>query len=107
MTGIADATGARKPINYGIGCCFSRCRNSFDNTSPTRSYSMAIEETHDAAGKVGWVMGLDGDGQAHYACPDHAGSLFNERPLDGLFTNRQRRAIALRRSPPQTAKAEG
>lgn len=86
----------RKPINHGFNCCVQRCRSSFDNTSPTRSFSMAIEETHEAAGKAGWVMGLDGDGQAHYACPDHAGMLFNESPLTGLFSRRQRGALRRR-----------
>lgn len=87
---------ARKPINHSIGCCVSRCRASFDNTSPTRSRRLAIEETHDGAGKVGWVMGLDGDGQAHYACPDHAGMLFCEQPLKGWFTRRQTVALQKR-----------
>lgn len=84
-----------KPINHGIGCFYPRCRASFDNVSPTRSFSLACEETHEAAGKAGWVVGHL-DGQAHYACPDHADVLWEPTPLRGLFTKRQRRAIALR-----------
>jgi len=88
----------RKPLNFGIGCCFSRCRNSFDNTSPTRSRRLAVEETHERAGNAGWTMGLDSDGQAHNLCPEHAGSLFCEKPMAGYFTRRQMQAIRARES---------
>jgi hypothetical protein len=87
---------SRKPLNFGIGCCFSRCRNSVDNISPTRSYRLAIEETHERAGKMGWTMGLDSDGQAHNLCPEHAGSLFCESPMAGMFNRRQAQAVQLR-----------
>ena len=87
---------ARNSLNFGISCCVSRCRNSIENVSPTRSYQMAIEETHECAGKAGWTVGLDSDGQAHNLCPEHAGSLFCEAPMAGYFNRRQSRLIRAR-----------
>lgn len=48
--------------------CFG-CRNMVDGDDK-------------AAGAVGWAMGTDGAGQAHYACPYCASSLWNPKRLD-------------------------
>lgn len=66
----------------GIGCYYNRCREQVSGTvKKGAKMADAHEELHGRAGNLGWLMGLDSDGQAHYGCPDHGPALFNESPL--------------------------
>lgn len=66
---------------YGISCY------NCDAQSPGRATE---EEAQDAAGADGWVLGLAGSGQAHYACPDCAGSLFSAHPARSMGSELRR-----------------
>ncbi|WP_219815277.1 hypothetical protein, partial [Salmonella enterica] len=59
----------RKPETYGLCCSIHRCREQFDISTTSRSVMQKSEFLHHYAGRTGWVIGLDHEGQAHYACP--------------------------------------
>lgn len=78
-------------MGYGFSCF--NCRAQFDVENADAAVAADRDEAENAAGREGWCMGLDADGQAHNACPDCAEILFNVRPL-GLSTYRKPAAAA-------------
>ena len=77
---------ARRVREIGLSCWHNPCRNQFSFVVPKgmRAYR-ASEEMHEAAGKAGWVLGLDPGGQAHYGCPDHGDALIDPTPCFSLL----------------------
>ena len=65
-----------------LSCFYRRCDASF--TGPRkRGRNEASDACDEEAGKLGWVIGHL-DGQAHYACPDHAGCLWDPIVLKAI-----------------------
>lgn len=86
---------APAPRTVSIECHYDRCRERmiFQVKKGARM-SDAREEMAEITGKLGWVLGLDGEGQAQHACPIHADSLIDAEPLyDMRQGERRRRAL--------------
>lgn len=65
---------------YGIDCWYRpECRSTF-NVELAEGQKPDWDAIHEAAGRVGWVIGHS-DGQGHYACADHAETLFDPQSL--------------------------
>lgn len=66
-----------------LSCYGHWCRNSIKGiVKKGAKMSDASAELEGRAGKLGWVMGLDSSGQAHYGCPSCGPSLYNTFTLD-------------------------
>jgi hypothetical protein len=70
-----------------IGCFYPRCQQTITRSvAKGRKMSDAHEELHGIAGKAGWVIGLDAEGQAHYGCECHGPALYEVSPLSDFRT---------------------
>lgn len=82
---------APAPRTVSIQCNYDRCRHMM--MFQVQKGARMTDANHDldeAAGQLGWVIGLDRDGQAQHACPDHAFSLIDAMPLADMRSRKSR-----------------
>lgn len=73
-----------------LHCFDRRCDAKFEGPK-RRTIHARNEACMEAAGQAGWVIGHI-DGQAHYACPDHANQLWEPIVLHAIDRRFRKRA---------------